>query len=330
MEDKTKKPLLVVLTPVLNEAWILPAFLEATSLWADYIIIADQMSTDGSRDIYKQYPKVIVVDNPRESMHQAATRRLLFDAAKKIEGDKIIFAIDADEFLSGDFPNSKGWKTIMNSEPGDVFNFSWMNLSSDATMYSDCEPLYWAAHLDNEMLNGDFPDNFIHELRLPWPQNVKHEYVIDDIKFIHFARTNVNRQRNKERFYQVSQSAPLNKYSGIVFYRSYHHEKEMKRYKVPQDAYLFYEKSGLDIMSLMNLEDNGAHYTRSVLEIFNQKGTSFFRKLLIWDNTFLSDNQLADPRRLIDKLMEFYLLRTQRGSDHIFVRCIDFCLKKIY
>ena len=48
----SNRPLLVVLTPVRNEAWVLHAFLKATSLWADHIIIADQMSTDGSRDIY--------------------------------------------------------------------------------------------------------------------------------------------------------------------------------------------------------------------------------------------------------------------------------------
>ena len=45
--NNENKPLLIDLTPVFNEAWVLPAFLKATSLWADYIIIADQMSTDG-------------------------------------------------------------------------------------------------------------------------------------------------------------------------------------------------------------------------------------------------------------------------------------------
>ena len=45
MEESMNRPTLVVLTPVRNEAWILRAFLEATSLWADHIIIADQMST---------------------------------------------------------------------------------------------------------------------------------------------------------------------------------------------------------------------------------------------------------------------------------------------
>ena len=85
------EPLKVVLTPVRNEAWVLRAFLEATSLWADYIIIADQMSTDGSREIAKEYPKVILIDNNRKEMHMAATRRLLFEEAKKIEGEKLLF-----------------------------------------------------------------------------------------------------------------------------------------------------------------------------------------------------------------------------------------------
>ena len=55
--NNENKPLLIDLTPVFNEAWVLPAFLKATSLWADYIIIADQMSTDGSRNLYEQFSK---------------------------------------------------------------------------------------------------------------------------------------------------------------------------------------------------------------------------------------------------------------------------------
>lgn len=100
-------PLLIVLTPVFNEAWILSAFLKATSTWADYIIVADQMSTDGSRNIYSQYDKVIVIDNPISDMHQARTRKLLFDYVSKIEGDKILFTLDADEFLSSDFTHTQ-------------------------------------------------------------------------------------------------------------------------------------------------------------------------------------------------------------------------------
>jgi hypothetical protein len=65
------KPLFIVMTPVRNEAWVLHAFLKTTSTWADFIIIADQMSTDGSRDIYKQYEKVIVIDNNNQDFNEA-------------------------------------------------------------------------------------------------------------------------------------------------------------------------------------------------------------------------------------------------------------------
>ena len=61
--DKSENFNIICLTPVRNEAWILDKFLQCTSLWADYIILADQMSTDGSREIALKYPKVILVDN---------------------------------------------------------------------------------------------------------------------------------------------------------------------------------------------------------------------------------------------------------------------------
>lgn len=324
------RPQLIVLTPVLNEAWVLKAFLTATSLWADRIIIADQMSTDGSRELYKQYPKVTVVDNPREKMHQAATRRLLFEEAKKIEGDKILFALDADEFLSGNFTETEGWKTILNSEPGDVFEFRWMNLSADASKYSTWQPYYWAAHLDEELLKGTFPDNFIHEWRLPWPKKVNHEHVIEDISFIHFARVNVARQRNKERFYQISQVTPLEKFSGVKLYRQYHPRLIETLYDMQKDAYTYYEAKGVDVPGLIDLTDDGAHYTQSVLKNIQEKGIAFYRKLDVWDEEFLRKNKITDPWRWIDRMIHAYLRRTTMCSNKFIIRAIDKVLKKIY
>ena len=338
------RPLLIVLTPVLNEAWILPAFLKATALWADYIIIADQMSTDGSRELYARFTelknegikelrndcKLIVIDNPRKEMHQAATRRLLFEEAKKIEGDKILFALDADEFLSGNFVETDGWETIMNSEPGDVFLFRWMNLSADAKKYSTWEPYYWAAHVNDEVMNGDFPDNFIHEWRLPWPKHENHVYTIEDICFIHFARVNVARQRNKERFYQISQSSPMDKYSGVAFYRMYHPIQMETLYDVPDDAYAYYREKGVDIQGVIDLKDDGAHYTESVLKNIQEKGISFFRKLDVWDDEFLHKNNVQDPRRGIDKIMHWYLRKTNNKSRGFIIHALDYKFKRMY
>lgn len=199
----TNKPQLIVLTPVRNEAWVLRAFLSATSLWADHIIIADQMSTDGSREIYKDFPKVQVIDNNRQEMHQAATRILLFDAAREYlhgETNAILFALDADEFLAGNFIQSSSWNKIINSKPGDIFLWSWMYLkSNDISLFSKTTPYYWAANMSEDIWNGEFPDNFIHEWRLPWPQGKDYSYgeKLLDFYSIHLARVNVLRQQNK-------------------------------------------------------------------------------------------------------------------------------------
>lgn len=326
-------PLLIVMTPVRNEAWVLHAFLKTTSLWADYIIIADQMSTDGSREIYPQYEKVILVDNPREEMHQARTRQLLFEAAKKIEGDKILFALDADEFLSGDFVNTHGWKTIINSEPGDVFSFRWMNLLPDITTYTSFDPYYWAVHINEETFNGEFPDNYIHEWRLPWPNKVNKEFIIEDISFIHLARVNVKRQNNKEIFYQVSTAFKDDKYSGIKLFRhyqTYHPIEENDVLKVPTDAFLYYEKNDLDVLKEIDLNDVGQHYIDCVLRAFDERGIKYFAKLDVWNNDFVKRYNFYNPQSLLDKLVMLYLRFTKKWTNTILVKSIDYVLKRIY
>lgn len=327
------KPLLVVLTPVYNEAWILPAFLRATSLWADYILIADQMSDDGSREIYKDFPKVRVIDNPIKSMHQARTRRLLMDASKEIEGDKILFTLDADEFLSGDFMNTSSWKYMLfESKPSDVFEFRWMNLHKNPNVYSTWQPYYWAVRYEEDVFNGNFPDNFIHESRLPWPPKADEHYIniFEDIRFIHFARVNVTRQINKERYYQIVQKMSDPKRSNISFYRQYHPTITESTYVVPSDAYVFYEKNNLNLFDYINLNDNGKHYTKKVMDAFNQNGLKMYSGLDVWDSAFLKEVNIKDPRSWIDKLMRLYLRSTSRFADNIIIKFIDKILKLIY
>lgn len=320
----------IVLTPVRNEAWVLRAFLEATSLWADYIIIADQMSTDGSREIAKEYPKVILIDNDRKEMHQAATRRLLFDAAKKIEGDKILFALDADEFLAGDFVNSKEWRMIVDSRPNDAFCWRWMNLSGDDHAKCAMGPYYyWAVHTSVDLWDGMFPDNYIHEWRLPWPPQAqdgnKHE--LEGIFSIHLAWVNQARQRNKERFYQVSTVGKEPKKSKISIFRQYHYTETTTFGDLPKDAYKFYEDHGLDIWKYVNLNDEGAYYTAEVLRNFDRDGIRNYAMLDIWDEEWMKRNGIADPRTGLQKRVLNYLSKTSAKMATHRVRFIDKVLK---
>ena len=326
------EPLKIVLAPVRNEAWVLRAFLEATSLWADHIIIADQMSTDGSREIAKEYPKVILVDNNRKEMHQAATRRLLFEEAKKIEGDKILFALDADEFLAGDFVNTEDWRMIMDSKPNDVFCWRWMNLKGDDhDKYSIGPYYYWAVHVSDSLWEGEFPDHFIHEWRLPWPPEARevNQHELADLFSIHFAWVNQNRQRNKERFYQVSTVAKEPKKSKVTLFRHYHDVEFQDCLELPKNAYEFYESHGLDIWNYVDLDDEGAYYTSEVIRLFEQDGIRSFALLGIWDEDWMKRNGVKDPRNVFDKIILRYLRRTNPKARSIVVRIIDKVLKTI-
>lgn len=325
------RPQLIVLTPVRNEAWVLRAFLAATSLWADKIIIADQMSTDGSREIYKEfqashpkslspvekgehYCELIVIDNDRKEMHQAATRRLLFDKAREIlNGDTnaILFALDADEFLSGDFIHTEDWKKILNSQPDDVFCWRWMNLKEgDPTKYSDFRHYYWAVHVSETLWEGEFSDNFIHEWRLPWPPDCtkEKEYNLDEIRSIHFARVNTLRQRNKERFYQVSSVAISNRnWNALSIYRMYHKEEQLEYFNVPKNAYTFYEDNYVDIGNLINLQDDGQFYTDAVIAYFKRDGLSRYAMLDIWNEDWCERQGVKNPQIWYHRMILSYL-----------------------
>jgi len=326
----TQRPLQIVLTPVRNEAWVLRAFLEATSLWADYIIIADQMSTDGSREIASEYPKVILVDNNRQEMHQAATRRLLFEEAKKIKGDKTLFALDADEFLVGDFVNTPDWDSIVHSKPNDVFCWRWMNLSGDDKSKCSIGPhYYWAVHASDDLWDGVFPDNYIHEWRLPWPPQATddNKHLLDGFFSIHLAWVNQARQRNKERFYQVSTVGKEPKKSKVSIYRQYHYEETTVFVDLPHDAYKFYEDHDLDIWKYVDLNDDGAYYTSEVLRYFKRDGINSFAMLDIWDKDWMQKNGIADPRSPLQNWVLKYLDRTSSKMTAFHIRAVDKLLK---
>src|SRR5271154_3152689 len=114
-----EKPKIVVLTPVKNEAWILPRFLATTSLWADLIIIADQKSSDESVQICKRFEKVVLIPNENPNFNEAERQLLLIKAARElVPGSRILFALDADEILAANALETAGWQKILKAQPG--------------------------------------------------------------------------------------------------------------------------------------------------------------------------------------------------------------------
>lgn len=323
-------PILIVLTPVRNEAWILDKFLQAVSLWADYIIISDQMSSDGSREIAKRFPKVRLLENNSREMHMAATRRLLLEEANRILGDKILFALDADEFLAGNFMDTDDWKTILSSEVGDIFCWRWMNLLPGCSKYTSWQPYYWASHVGDEA-DGFFPDNYIHEQRLPMPETVHHEYVLDELFSLHFARVNIARQRNKEIYYQVTTLTKQPDDSGIRLFRMYHtSENAMIRHKVDDRAFSYYRDNNIDLRELAYSNDCGQYYLDEIARLVKENGSVRYRKLDIWTEDLCSSLGVENPQRITDRVIMWYLRHTKNSAGTFMARAMDKLLKTVY
>lgn len=333
MEDN--KPLLIVVSIVRNEAWVLNAFLSAASLWADMIVIADQMSTDGSREIYKQYPKVHVIDNDMPNMHQAAARRLVLEETRRIlngNDNAILFALDADEILGGNFMQSPDWKQIIYSKPNDCFEWRWMNLlPGDTQRCTYSIPTYWGVHVSEQMWDGIFPDNKVHEWRLPFPNSGSNEIELYSVFSIHFFQYNRKRQWSKVRFYQVNSLEDRARYNVINLYRQYHSGSKQEYHQVPADAYAFYQQNGLDVLSLIETNDDAPHFTEEVKSYFSKYGTSKYAMLDIWDKEWCEKNNIAIPQRTAwQKLVMWYLKKSTPYFRSIFIRGIDYLLKKLY
>ena len=340
------KPKLICLTPVKNEAWVLDAFLTAASLWADHIIVADQHSTDGSREIYKRYPKVIVVDNNDTDLHETNRQRLMFAEARKIQGDKVFIALDADEIFTANYTETEDWRKITHSKVGDVYAFYWAELDPTATKYTVPETQYQWAIFDD----GTNPpeEGKIHIARVPWPLNSEpNRTVVKDFQVMHLDKINIQRSTSKERYYQCYMlmnkqeksslgNDVLVKNNPILSFRASRTKYNVVKYStIPDYFFENYQKQGIDILKLVDFSKTFCWQDERVLQYFDEKGISFFRKLDIWDKTWLAQlskvagKEIKDPRKWTDKLVHFYLRKTQ-AKRTIFRRVVDRILKKIY
>ncbi len=331
-----EKPTIIVVTPVRNEAWVLDAFLTCTSSWADYIILADQHSTDGSREIAAKYEKVVIVDNDSTEMNQAAARKLLFQEVDKITGDKIVLALDADEFLSEGFEKTEGWGRILNSKPNELFCFKWLNLYGD---FSHALPetayMEWACHFEPLMSIAEEYDRCerraVHEMRVPCVPSERARYIeISDIKFVHLANLNQVRQCNKFAFYQVHSVANLKeKKSAVGLYRFYNPRR-------PETLFLEKEEklrdvvTGEDVRKLIKTGDIGQYYIDEMVSIIKREGIEKFFKLDIWDNPYLKAAGINPKIPWKYRVLHSYLRKTREVSNKRAVRFVDKLLKYVF
>lgn len=331
------RPTIVVITPVRNEAWVLDAFLTCTSSWADYIILADQHSDDGTREIAAKYEKVILIDNPTQEWYEYICRTRLLEEAAKIPGDKIIFGLDADEFLSEGFENTESWQRIVHSRQNEIFCFNWLNLYDDFSTVEYTSMHYeWAAHFDDSV---DFVEEYkkrekhaVHCSRVPCLDSGECQYIpVDDFWVVHLAKLNHEKVRQKFDFYQVTWvDKNEEKANPIGMYRGYSKYYPDRLTHLDAPVKLCCMGSGTDHSDLVRTSDYGKHYVDEMVQVFRREGTDKFLKLCIWDNPYLIKAGVKPKIPLKYRMLHSYLRKTQSKSGAKIIKLTDKVLRRLY
>lgn len=311
------------MTPVRNEAWVLHAFLKATSVWADHIIIADQGSTDGSKEIALSYPKVILIENNDGEYNEAARQKMLIDKARQIDGDKILFALDADEVFTANFIKSEDWRRILTSKPKDVFWFRWANITPDLKEYWTPETFFpWVFHDDGIEPHGNYIKK-IHSMRIPYPLDEKQMYYVNDFKVFHLAYISPKRVYAKKRMYKLI-DFEMSHRSAVALNRQYIIPKIEERFTPIPNNWLYKE---LDLFSFIDLKSVLFWFDDYINEKIKLNGESFYKTIDIWDQDIIQHYMFKDPRSITTKMIHQYLRMSQYQSKRSIIKMIDKALK---
>lgn len=299
------RPKIICLTPVRDEAWILERFLACASLWADHIIIADQHSTDGSREIAARFPKVILVDNPPgDNFNEYQMRSVLFDRAREIPGPRILVVLDADEVLTANCQSSPEWQMILNAEPGITFQLSCLNLWPGSQQY-------WHGMLFKRIyVDDDAPyatDNVIHTNHLP--KSVNSSLVtLQEIHFLHFKYTDWARMESRNRWYQCWELINCPTRHPIDLFRLHHLQDYVEQNNqlrtVKPEWFARYEEQGIEMRSVQVA--SAYRWDNEVTKLLKEHGSEYFSALDIWER-----QETNDPRSKSQKLLHHYLRATQ-------------------
>jgi hypothetical protein len=293
------------------------------------------MSTDGSREIARKYPKVVLIDNPSETFNEPERQKLLIREARKIEGSRLLVTLDADEIFTPNILHSAEWLKVLNCKPGTIFKFQWANLRPNFKTFWNAGYFLPLGYMDDGHEHNHIEN--IHSARIPLPIGTK-VIEIESIKVMHFQYVNLDRMQSKHRWYQCYECVTFPEKSSLDIFRMYHHmysTRYLKFISIPLEWLQDYHKLGIDLTSL-NV-DRTFWWDIEVLNYIELYGALYFKQLHIWDidwkliakvNGKENTQIYKDPRSLLDKIIQYLLIKTQMYIRSPWVQKMDRILKK--
>lgn len=319
------RPLLIVTSCTRNYGWITSAFLKANTRWADYVIIIDQMSTDGTRGICAEYNNVILLDDPDMNYKEGERAKMAFEKGRELSDgrDSIYFALDIDEIMPANWQRTKDGKNILQSKPGDMFQLRWANiLHNDKFYYGGWQ--YKIFH-DNGM-NWQNCTIQMHAPLLPYSSWDVNPNEVNDFPLLHFGEYNLKWTLYKNIYYQFLDVKHKRSKSAVSIYRTYHSygRSNVVNESIKQE-WLF---DDFDLFNIINTSDDPV-FIQYIQEILNEEEIKKFKIIDVWSTDLCEKLGVKDPRTIIWKLLHKYLRYTNPYYRFIIVKTIDKILKYI-
>jgi hypothetical protein len=285
----TDRPLLIVISSNRNYGWIVPVFLAANSHWADYIVITDQMSTDGSRDMYAQYDNVTVVDDKDMAFKENTRARMAFEKGRELAAgrDAIYFALDIDEMMPANWMETQDGKKILASKKGDMFDMKWADVQPDNKSYIE-EPTYQYKIFHDNGMAWQFCEDELHAPHLPYSTYKVDPIHITNFPNVHFGHYNKKWRRFNSKFYRLLDVHQGRSKSVISVCRSLYPDPIFTKEPL-QKLHKEWFYSDVNVFDLIDL-DVQPQGVKLIKELIDQDGIDKFQCVDVWDEDLCKVN----------------------------------------
>lgn len=321
---KQERPLLIVTSCTRNYGWVTRAFLEGNTRWADYIVIVDQMSTDGTREMCAEYKNVVLVDDPDMTYKENIRAKMGFMKGRELTAgrDAIYFALDIDEVMPANWMRTDDGKKILTSKPGDMFQLEWANILPDG---KTCDRSGWQYKIfhDNGMAWQDVNIQ-MHTPLLPYVTWDTIPEEIHDFPLLHFGRYHEKWLYYKGVYYQFLDIHQKRSKSAVSLYRTYHTSTYEDFERKLIDAAWLYED--IDLIGLVDVE-SAPIFFEYIKELITEDGIDMFQPIDVWTDELCETIGVKDPRSLGWRILHTYLRATKPICRSFIVRAVDKILK---
>jgi len=201
-----KKPKIVALLPVKNEALVIEQCLRGLALYTDAIILLDDASEDNTLEIVESLAQECkiekIIKNEKWHRNETSDRGKLFKAGREIGGTHFII-LDADEMFTADcLKNDFLRKKILALKPGDTITLPWIPLWRDIYTYRTDKGITLRGFICCDDGTCCYQTKkFIHTSRFPKNLKKGKDTIISTHGVLHFQAVNIKNMGIRKAWY---------------------------------------------------------------------------------------------------------------------------------